>query len=89
MIQRSVSHRRKSSRGSPSSWGGLWVVSPEDLVIQKIRAQRPQDLIDSVSIVEEQQGRLDEEHLDLWARRLGVHQELGYILRGGKFGQDA
>lgn len=68
-------------------WRGrsLWVISPEDLILQKLKAQRDQDLIDTVGVVEEQQGRLDEDYLDLWARRLGVWQELSYILGGGKF----
>jgi hypothetical protein len=68
-------------------WRGrsLWVVSPEDLILQKLKAQRDQDLIDAVGIVEEQLGRLDQQHLDLWARRLGIEQELAHILTGGKF----
>jgi hypothetical protein len=68
-------------------WRGrsLWVVSPEDLILQKLKAQRDQDLIDAVGIVEEQRGRLDQRHLDLWARRLGIEQELAYILTGGAF----
>ncbi len=70
------------------SWRGLslWVVSPEDLILQKIRAQRDYDFSDAVSIIEEQKGRLDEEYLDLWARRLFVEQELAYIMRGGTVG---
>lgn len=76
--------RRVNWRGRP-----LWVVSPEDLILQKLNAQRDQDLIDAVGIVEEQRGvqrgALDEEYLDLWAGRLGIEQELAYILRGGTF----
>ncbi len=72
--------RRVNWRGRP-----LWVVSPEDLILQKLKAQRDQDLIDAVGIVEEQRGALDEEYLDLWAGRLGIEQELAYILRGGTF----
>ena len=68
-------------------WRGrsLWVVSPEDLILQKLKAQRDQDLIDAVGVVEEQHGRLDQQHLELWARRLGVEQELAYVLTGGQF----
>ncbi len=70
------------------SWRGrsLWVVCPEDLVLQKIRAQRDYDFSDAVSVIEEQKGRLDEEYLDLWARRLRVEQELAYVMRGGTVG---
>jgi hypothetical protein len=64
----------------------LWVVSPEDLLLQKLRAQRDYDLTDAVSVVEEQRrGGLDETYLDSWARRLGVEQELSYVLGGGSF----
>lgn len=68
-------------------WRGhsLWVTSPEDLILQKLKAQRDQDLIDAVGIVEEQRGRLDQQYLDLWARQLGIEQELAYMLTGGKF----
>jgi hypothetical protein len=74
-------------RRSRVDWRGrsLWVVSPEDLILQKLRAQRDQDLIDAAGIVEEQRGRLEQQYLDLWARRLGIEQELAYILTGGEF----
>jgi hypothetical protein len=64
-------------------WQGrpLWVVSPEDLIFQKLKAQRDYDFTDAVSVVEEQKGRLDEAYLDLWARQLGVEQELQYAMR--------
>ena len=62
------------------------MVSPEDLILQKVRAQRDYDFSDAVSIIEEQKGRLDEEYLDLWARRLYVEQELAYVMRGGTVG---
>lgn len=70
------------------SWRGrsVWVVSPEDLILQKIKAQRDYDFSDAVSIVEEQRGTLDEEYLDLWARRLGVERELAYVMREGAIG---
>lgn len=63
----------------------FWVISPEDLILQKLKAQRDQDLIDAAGIAEEQRGKLDEAYLDLWARRLGIEQELAYVLRGGTF----
>lgn len=74
-------------RRSRVDWRGrsLWVVSPEDLILQKLKAQRDQDLIDAAGIVEEQRGRLEQQYLDLWARRLGIEQELAYILTGGEF----
>lgn len=80
---RAAMERRRQVRWRDRS---LWVVSPEDLVLQKIRAQRDYDFSDAVSVVEEQKGRLDEEYLDLWARRLYVEQELAYVMRGGTVG---
>ena len=80
--------RAAMERRREVTWRGrsLWVVSPEDLILQKIRAQRDYDFSDAVSIIEEQKGRLEEEHLDLWARRLYVEQELAYVMRGGTIG---
>jgi hypothetical protein len=56
------------------------------LVLQKIRAQRDYDFGDAISVIEEQKGQLDEDYLDLWARRLGVHEELDYVWRHGAGG---
>ena len=83
-----VHDRAAMERRRRVTWRGrsLWVVSPEDLILQKVRAQRDYDFSDAVSIIEEQKGRLDEEYLDLWARRLGVEQELAYVMRGGTIG---
>lgn len=80
--------RAAMERRRQVSWRGrlLWVVSPEDLILQKVRAQRDYDFSDAVSIIEEQKGQLDEEYLDLWARRLYVEQELAYVMRGGTVG---
>jgi hypothetical protein len=67
-------------------WVGrsMWVVCPEDLLLQKLTAATA-NLTDAVSIVEEQRGQLDEAYLYSWARRLGVEQELTYVLAGGTF----
>lgn len=64
----------------------LWVVSPEDLILQKLRVQREYDFSDAVSVIEEQGRRLDEGYLNLWARRLGVEAELAYVFGGGAVG---
>lgn len=63
----------------------LWFVAPEDLLLQKLVAQRDYDLTDAVSIVEEQRGQLDAAYLHTWAGRLGVEEELTYVLGGGTF----
>ena len=88
-IVRAVSAHDEAAMGRRRAvdWVGrsLWVASPEDLLLQKLVAQRDYDLTDAVSIVEEQRGQLDEEYLDSWARRLGVQQEMAYVLGGGTF----
>jgi hypothetical protein len=58
-----------------------WVVSAEDFILQKLKVQRPRDFEDAVSVVERSRGKLDREYLGRWARRLGVREELDYILR--------
>lgn len=49
-----------------------WVVSPEDLILQKLRAARAIDLEDVQAILARQRGRLDMGHLKHWAALLDV-----------------
>lgn len=49
----------------------------------KLKAGRPHDFEDAVSVLSAQKGRLDEKHMADWARRIGVSDELTYILGGG------
>lgn len=63
----------------------VWVVSAEDLLLQKLVVQRDYDLADAVTIVEEQRAQLDQVYLRTWAARLGVEDELAYVLGGGTF----
>lgn len=64
----------------------IWFVSPEDLIVMKLKAGRPRDFEDVISVLARQKGRLDEAHVADWAWRLGVYDELAYVLRGGTFG---
>lgn len=57
-----------------------WVVSPEDFILQKLKVGRPRDFEDALSVVEQLRDRLDREYLGHWARRLGVTEELDYVL---------
>lgn len=57
-----------------------WIVSAEDFVLQKLKVGRPRDFEDAASIVERFYGRLDHEYLTYWARRLGVSEELHYLM---------
>ncbi|MGL4513051.1 MAG: nucleotidyl transferase AbiEii/AbiGii toxin family protein [Lacipirellulaceae bacterium] len=53
----------------------IWLVSPEDLVLLKLAADRPRDRIDVQDLLFAL-GDLDEAYLDQWAERLGVTTHL-------------
>ncbi len=53
----------------------LNVVSPEDLILLKLLANRPRDLGD-IGDVLFMQGQLDEAYLRLWAERLDIYDRL-------------
>jgi predicted nucleotidyltransferase len=57
----------------------LDVVTPEDLILFKLVASRPRDLID-VQDVLFMQGQLDEAYLRRWAWPLGVAAKLDDVL---------
>ena len=58
----------------------LFVCSPEDLVILKVRAGRPHDFEDALGIVKNPELKLDLAYLESWSKRLGLSEELQYIL---------
>jgi predicted nucleotidyltransferase len=58
----------------------LWVCGPEDLIILKLKAGRPHDFEDALGIVKNPELRLDFHYLKDWAKRLGLHEELQYVL---------
>ncbi len=51
------------------------IVSPEDLLLLKLIANRPRDLLDVADILFIQ-GQLDQSYLDHWAAQLGVTERL-------------
>ncbi|MEK7722209.1 MAG: DUF6036 family nucleotidyltransferase [Elusimicrobiota bacterium] len=58
----------------------LWVISPEDLVLSKLRWMQStggseRQLQDCRSIVELNKGRLDEKYMEKWAQQIGVEKE--------------
>jgi hypothetical protein len=57
----------------------LWIASPEDLVLLKLIAGRPRDLID-VSEIFFTQGQLDEAYMQHWATELGISDQLNKAL---------
>lgn len=57
------------------------VVGAEDLILLKLKASRPTDFDDVISIVKNPNLQLDLPYLWNWADRLGLHEELGYVLQ--------
>lgn len=62
----------------------VWLVSPEDLVLLKITADRPRDRID-VQDLFFALGDLDDAYLDQWADKLGIADKLAAARR--EFGE--
>ncbi len=58
----------------------LYVCSPEDLILLKLKAGRPHDFEDALGIVKNPRLQLDLDYLWNWADRLDVHGELQYVL---------
>ena len=46
----------------------------------KLKASRPYDFGDAITVVARQGDLLDREYLFMWARRLGLFEELSYVL---------
>jgi hypothetical protein len=59
----------------------VWVASPEDLMLLKLKAGRPTDFDDVMGIVKNPRLRLDMTYLWSWADRLGLQGELHYVLQ--------
>jgi hypothetical protein len=57
----------------------LWVVTPEDLILLKLLASRPRDLLDVADILFTQ-GQLDEDYLRTWAAELKISDQLEQVL---------
>ena len=56
-------------------------VAPDDLIIMKIKAGRPRDFEDAMSVLVAQRETIEEGYMVNWARRLGIADELSYLLR--------
>jgi hypothetical protein len=71
-----ISRRQKATTdGIP-----VWVVSPEDLILLKLIADRKRDRAD-IEDVQLVQGQLDDTYMRTWADRLGVGAKLEEALR--------
>ena len=58
----------------------VWMATPEDLILLKLKACRDHDLVDARSIVHRQAASLDLDYLWRWADRLGLQGELRHVL---------
>jgi len=59
----------------------LWFPAPEDLILMKLKAGRDRDFDDATRVVEQTKASLNYSYLSRWGRKLGVVNELNYVLR--------
>lgn len=64
----------------------LYVCSPEDLILLKLKAGRPHDFEDALGIAKNPRLQLDLDYLWNWADQLGLHGELSYVLHAAGTG---
>ncbi|MBI4608765.1 MAG: hypothetical protein HY726_07150 [Candidatus Rokubacteria bacterium] len=76
----------RRSRALEIGGRNVWFASPEDLILMKLKAGRPRDFEDAISVLARQRDKLDERYMTDWAWRIGAYDELAYILRGGTVG---
>jgi hypothetical protein len=57
----------------------LWIISPEDFVLHKLKAGRAQDFIDVLSVLQRQAKSLDHPYITDWVNRLGIWEEWQYV----------
>ena len=57
----------------------LWIISPEDLVLHKLKAGRAQDFIDVLSVLVRQGESLDQSYVTGWVKQLGIWEEWQYV----------
>jgi hypothetical protein len=62
-----------------AAWGRPRSTNDLDF-LQKLKVGRPRDFEDAVSVLEQLKDKLDRRYLEHWARKLGVTEELSYIL---------
>ncbi|MDI6735431.1 MAG: nucleotidyltransferase [bacterium] len=57
----------------------VWIISPEDLILNKLLAGRSKDIEDALGILKRQEGNLEKNYLLIWAERLQVSEQLQEI----------
>ena len=73
--QACLTRRRQYTLGPLS----LWIISPEDFVLHKLKAGRAQDFIDVLSVLQRQTASLDRAYITDWANQLGIWEEWQYV----------
>jgi hypothetical protein len=59
-------------------------VAPDDLILMKLKAGRPRDFEDAMSVLIAQRETIDDRYMFDWSRRLGLADELSYVLRAAE-----
>ena len=74
--EEALTRRRLVSLGEVS----VWVCGAEDLILLKLKAGRPRDFEDVLSVIQYQGAGLDLSYLWMWAERFRLQSELHYVL---------
>lgn len=82
LLARDAYQRQAIQRAVTVAWGRrtLRLITPEDLLLYKLIADRPIDRLDALTVVEEQAGRLNVAYLRRWAKPLGLTRRLQPLL---------
>jgi hypothetical protein len=83
MRPRDLHEERAIERRRPLTVEGrrLWFAAPDDLILMKLKAGRPRDFEDALGVLVAQRAELDQVYMIDWASRLGITDELTYVLR--------
>jgi len=71
--------RRKIAEDSPEFGRKVWILTPEDLIVQKLRWGRRKDLDDAQNILAVQGKAIDQTYIDLWCARHGTMDRLAEV----------
>ncbi len=82
LLRRDAHHEEAFRRRRKKHHRGIyiWFPSAEDLILLKLRAGRPTDFDDVAGIIERVGDALNLQYLSRWARRLGLVEELNYVI---------
>ena len=74
--------RRRLALPMPALGQTVWIPTPEDLVIQKLRWARSKDLDDARNILAVQGDAIDYAHIEMWCGRHGTLERLAEVRAG-------